>query len=104
VEGFIESADYKNYIGALDNIKNILTFEKMAELRKANVTFGSLSDNELKTIAATASTLNLDDPIGTFNALLNLERQYDIDLGLGSSKAGGGVGTIGGLTFEEVKP
>ena len=104
VEGFIESADYKNYVGALDNIKNILTFEKMAELRKAKVTFGALSDNELKTIAATASTLNLDDPIGTFNALLNIERQYDIDLGLGSRKAGGARGTIGGLTFEEVQP
>jgi hypothetical protein len=104
VEGFIESADYKNYVGALDNIKNILTFEKMAELRKADVTFGALSDNELRTIAATASTLNLDDPIGTFNALLNIERQYDIDLGLGSRKAGGARGTIGGLTFEEVQP
>lgn len=104
VEGFIESADYKNYVGALDNIKNILTFEKMAELRKANVTFGALSDNELRTIAATASTLNLDDPIGTFNALLNIERQYDIDLGLGSRRAGGAGGTIGGLVFTEVNP
>jgi hypothetical protein len=104
VEGLIESADYKNYVGALDNIKNILTFEKMAELRKADVTFGALSDNELKTIAATASTLNLDDPIGTFNALLNLERQYDIDLGLGSRKAGGAGGTIGGLVFTEDRP
>ena len=102
-EGFIESADYKNYVGALDNVKNILTFEKMAELRKANVTFGALSDNELRTIASTASTLNLDDPIGTFNALLNIERQYSIDLGLGSRNASGGGGNIDGLTFEEFK-
>jgi len=101
LSSWLETTDYQGYVGALRNIKNNLTMDKLRDARAAGLT-GSISNADLEAIANAASTLNVDDPIGTFNALLNLERQYNIDLGLGSRSAGGGGGTIDGLEFEEI--
>ena len=103
IAGALETPEYQKFRGALDFIANNLTFDKMAAMKAAGITFGSLSNAELEQVAATASTLNIDDPIGTYNALLQIERDYNIDLGLGSAAAGGGSFESGGLTFEEVK-
>jgi hypothetical protein len=103
IAGTLETPEYQKFRGALDFIANNLTFDKMAAMKAAGITFGSLSNAELEQVAATATTLNIDDPIGTYNALLQIERDYNIDLGLGGAAAGGGSFESGGLTFEEVK-
>ena len=103
IAGALETPEYQKFRGALDFIANNLTFDKMAAMKAEGITFGSLSNAELEQVAATASTLNIDDPIGTYNALLQIERDFNIDLGLGSAAAGGGSFESGGLTFEEVK-
>ncbi len=103
IAGTLETPEYQRFRGALDFIANNLTFEKMAAMKAAGITFGSLSNNELQQVAATASTLNIDDPIGTYNALLQIERDYNVDLGLGgANQPGAGSFEAGGLTFEEV--
>ena len=94
ISGALETQDYQNFRGALGFIANNLTFEKMAEMKAAGITFGALSEKELDQVAATATTLNLDDPVGTYNALLQLERDYNIDLGLGTFAVDNGSGAV----------
>jgi hypothetical protein len=94
ISGALETQEYQKFRGALGFIANNLTFEKMAEMKAAGITFGALSEKELDQVAETASTLNLDDPVGTYNALLQLERDYNIDLGLGTFAAGGGGSAV----------
>jgi hypothetical protein len=101
ISSWLQTPEYQGYVGALQNIKNNLTMDKLREAKAAGLT-GSISNADLEAIARAASTLDVNDPIGTFNALLNLEREYGIDLGLGSRRTGGGGGMIGGLHFEEV--
>ena len=99
LSSWLQTKEYQGYVGALQNIKNNLTMDKLREAKAAGLT-GSISNADLEAIARAASTLDVNDPIGTFNALLNLEREYGINLGLGSRRGGGG--TANGLIFEEV--
>lgn len=81
------TAGYQQYVGAINFIKNNLTFDRLLSLKDQGATFGALSEGELRQIASSVSTLNVEDPLGTLNELRRLERTYGISFGLAPQQA-----------------
>ena len=70
---FSEPLEYQQFIGDIEVIKSQYTFKNMIDLKKQGVTFGALSENELKQVAALAGTLDPSNPLGTLQTLKQME-------------------------------
>ena len=70
---FSEPLEYQQFIGDIEVIKSQYTFKNMIDLKKQGVTFGALSENELKQVAALAGTLDASNPLGTLQTLKQME-------------------------------
>jgi len=49
---------FDTFVANVDRIKSIMTFENMAEMKAAGITFGALSDSELAQVASTVGALD----------------------------------------------
>jgi len=106
--------NYQEFESALNNIRETLTAETIGILEDRGVSLGvNLTDEDMNTIRRIASTISVDNPLGTLNDLKEFERITGVDLGLGTFATGGGDSPFqridsggsfeaGGLTFEEV--
>lgn len=50
--------EFSRFIAAVDKIKSTLTFDNMADMKKRGITFGSLSDSELRQVSDTVGKLD----------------------------------------------
>ena len=78
---WVQSQEYQEFKGNLNTIKNNYTFENMVKLKKQGVTFGALSENELRQVSELVGQLDPANPQGTFKTLndvrgfINLDRE-----------------------------
>jgi hypothetical protein len=78
---WLQSQEYQEFKGNLNTIKNNYTFENMVKLKKQGVTFGALSENELKQVSELVGQLDPANPQGTLTTLneirgfINLDRE-----------------------------
>ena len=106
--------NYQEFESALNNIRETISAETIGILADRGVSLGvNLTDEDMNTIRRIASTISVDNPLGTLNDLKEFERITGVDLGLGTFATGGGDSPFqridsggsfeaGGLTFEEV--
>ena len=107
-------ANYQEFASALDNIRETIAAETIGILNDRGVSLGvNLTDTDMDIIRNIATTISVDNPLGTLNSLKQFEEITGVDLGLGTFAVdngsspfqrieGGGSFEAGGLTFEEV--
>ena len=78
---WLQTQEYQEFKGNLNTIKNNYTFENMVKLKKQGVTFGALSENELRQVSELVGQLDPANPKGTLATLneirgfINLDRE-----------------------------
>ena len=76
---WIQSQEYQEFKGNLNTIKNNYTFENMVKLKKQGVTFGALSENELRQVSELVGQLDPANPQGTFKTLNDIRGFINLD-------------------------
>lgn len=89
---FSENIDYQDFMGNINTIKSQFTFKNMIDLKRKGVTFGSLSQDELRQVADLIGTLDPANPLGSMRTLKRVRTMLNKDEG----------GGTGGLRFDPV--
>ena len=76
---WVQSQEYQEFKGNLNTIKNNYTFENMVKLKKQGVTFGALSENELRQVSELVGQLDPANPQGTFKTLNDIRGFINLD-------------------------
>ena len=88
-------ANYQEFASALDNIRETIAAETIGILNDRGVSLGvNLTDTDMDIIRDIATTISVDNPLGTLNSLKDFEELTGVDLGLGTFATGGGGSAV----------
>lgn len=76
---WLQTQEYQEFKGNLNTIKNNYTFENMVKLKKQGVTFGALSENELKQVSELVGQLDPANPLGSLQTLNEINGYINLD-------------------------
>lgn len=76
---WLQTQEYQEFKGNLNTIKNNYTFENMVKLKKQGVTFGALSENELRQVSELVGQLDPANPKGTLATLSEIRGFINLD-------------------------
>jgi len=102
------NGEYKRLEGSINELKSILTFENLQQLKANGGLTGSISNADMEAIADLAGAINVNNPRGTYDTLKRLSDKYGIEIpGLSpqaSPAPSAAEPEAGGVIFERVNP
>lgn len=99
------SGEYKQLEGAIEELKNVLTFDNLQRLKANGGLSGTITDNDLRAIAALSGSIDINNPRGTYATLKRLSDEYGIEIaGLSPQQTAptAAAPQAGGVTFTKV--
>lgn len=99
------SGEYKQLQGAIEELKNVLTFDNLQRLKANGGLSGTITDNDLRAIAALSGSIDINNPRGTYATLKRLSDEYGIEIaGLSPQQTAttAAAPQAGGVTFTKV--